>query len=114
MFIPKLTHKTKPLYEILENDNFKIEDKYKNCFNILETHWSKHLELSIPNTNESFSLETDASNIGLGAILREGNKPVAYISRLLKGSEKNYSITEKEFLAILWAMWKFEYLLLKK
>lgn len=54
-------------------------------------------------------MESDASDFGLGATLRQEGKAVAYISRLLKKSEKNYLITEKETLACLWAMEKFEY-----
>jgi hypothetical protein len=59
-------------------------------------------------------LETDASSIGLGAILRQGGKPVCYASRSLSGSEKNYGITEREVLAALWGMEKFRYILCEK
>jgi hypothetical protein len=59
-------------------------------------------------------LETDASSIGLGAILRQGGKPVCYASRSLSGSEKNYGITEREVLVSLWGMEKFRYILCGK
>ncbi|CAF1143451.1 unnamed protein product [Brachionus calyciflorus] len=56
-------------------------------------------------------LETDASDIGLGAVLsqkRDGEwKPIAYWSRQLIKSEQNYSATEKEALAIVEAMEHF-------
>lgn len=62
---------------------------------------------------ESFILQTDASDRGLGAVLLqcEGDQklPVAYASRKLKDSESVYATVEKEFLAIVWAIQKYLY-----
>jgi hypothetical protein len=69
--------------------------------------------LIYPNFKQKFVLETDASGIGLGAVLAQKdaqgvNRAVGYASRMLKGPEKNYSATEIECLAIVWAVEHFK------
>lgn len=67
-----------------------------------------HFDHTLPIT-----LATDASAIGIGAILshvmNDGTeKPIACASRVLKPAEKNYSRMEKEALAIIWGIKKFQ------
>ena len=45
-------------------------------------------------------IETDASDIAVGAVLMYNGRPIAYFSRKLHGAERNYSVTDREFLAI--------------
>ncbi|GFX01863.1 retrovirus-related Pol polyprotein from transposon 412 [Trichonephila clavipes] len=61
--------------------------------------------------SKPFLIKTDASNYALGAVLLQGeNKeehPVEFASRLLNPAERNYSTTEREALAVVWALNKF-------
>ena len=67
--------------------------------------------LKLPDLNQEFILQTDASNLSLGACLlqeHEGIKhPILYGSRKLLPREQNYSVGEREALAIIWAVEKF-------
>lgn len=72
--------------------------------------------LAYPSFEDDFVLETDASIEGLGAILSQYQQdgllhPVSYASRALSPAEKNYSITELETLAVVWAMSHFQFYL---
>jgi len=72
--------------------------------------------LAYPDFKKPFTLETDASIKGLGAILSQVQDdgklhPLAYASRSLSQSEKNYAITELETLAVVWAVTHFRYYL---
>ena len=67
--------------------------------------------LKLPDLNREFILQTDASNQRLGGCLRQvhdGVKhPVMYASKKLIPREQNYSVGEREALAIIWAVKKF-------
>ena len=72
--------------------------------------------LKFPNFEKEFCIETNASLVGLGAVLSqsqddsgfENQFPVAYASQLLSKAERNYGITDLEGLAVLWAISHFE------
>ncbi len=63
-----------------------------------------------------FKLYTDASDVGLGAVLMQEDDQrkdwvIYYEAKTLLSAEKNYPITEKECLTIMWAMQKFKHFL---
>ena len=70
--------------------------------------------LAYPDFEKDFSLETNASICGLGAVLSQVQPdgrlhPIAYASCALSPSEKNYGITDLETLAVVWAVSHFHY-----
>ncbi|CAF3617385.1 unnamed protein product [Rotaria socialis] len=77
------------------------------------------LVLEFPDPDLPFTLSTDASRLGLGAVLkqmtRDGKlKIIYYLSRVLSKSESRYSTTELEALAMVWAVVKLRSYLLGK
>ena len=68
--------------------------------------------LVYPDFNLSFTLETDASYNGLGAVLSRKLDDhrlhsVAFVSRALSPPEKNYAVTELETLVVVWSFKQF-------
>ena len=61
--------------------------------------------LQLPDFNKTFELECDASGIGLGGVLLQEGKPVAYFSEKLSDPSLNYSTYDKELLALV-RTWK--------
>lgn len=64
--------------------------------------------LKSPDFDQPFTVQTDASDVGIGAALLQGEPgslhPIAYISRKLLKNEVRYSVVKKECLAIKWAL----------
>lgn len=67
---------------------------------------SESIELTYPDVNKQFTLETDASDFAVGAVLKQEfdgkMKIVGVASRKLNEHEVNYPTHEKELLAIVW------------
>lgn len=57
--------------------------------------------LAYPDFSKTFHVTTDASNIAIGGVLSQSNRPIAFYSRTLNSAERNYSTIERELLAIV-------------
>jgi hypothetical protein len=57
-----------------------------------------------PDYSQPFDVHTDASDFGVGAIVSQNGKPLYCFSRKLTGAQLRYTTTEKEALAIIWAL----------
>jgi hypothetical protein len=73
--------------------------------------------LIAPNWNVEFHVHTNASNSALGVMFKQNlnniiNKPIYYASRLMNNVKKNYSTIEKEALAMIYVVKKFQHYLL--
>ena len=75
-----------------------------------------HPVLAYPDFTKPLRLTTDASGTGLGAVLEQdqdgGSRIIACASRTLSAPERNYSVTERECLGVVWATDHFSYYLL--
>ena len=60
--------------------------------------------LAMSNFNKVFTIETDASGEGIGAVLTQQGKPIAFMSRALGMTKKSWSMYAKEMLAIVEAI----------
>lgn len=64
--------------------------------------------MALPDFTKEFVLETDASDVGIGAVLMQQGHPIAYLSKALGQKTKGLSTYEKECLAILMAVHKWK------
>ena len=60
--------------------------------------------LAMPNFNEPFTIESDASGTGIGAVLSQQGQPIAFMSRALGITKQSWSVYAKEMLAIIHAI----------
>ena len=98
--------------------NFILVELESKCFEQLKRLVAKAPVLSFPNFSLTFYVATDASNLGIGAVLYQlpnGDESkinyISFMSRALKPHEKNYPAYKKELLGIIYACKKFHYYL---
>ena len=115
-FIPKYAHVAGPLNELISGDNSKKKKKEvqwtpecQEAFEALKEHCCTTPVLAYADCKKPFRLHTDASDLGLGAVLYQQdengkNRVIAYASRTLSQAEKNYPAHKLEFLALKWAV----------
>ena len=115
-FIHRYAQITKPLNALVSGDNAKSKKKLVEWNRDCETAFQKLKQLCSETPispyagyKKPFCLQTDASIQGLGAVLyhvqEDGtSRVIAYASRTLSKSEKNYDAHKFEFLALKWAI----------
>ena len=115
-FIKDFSRIAKPMNNLLKKDQvFKWETAQQNAFDRLKECLVKAPILQYPDFEAPFFIYTDACTTGLGAVLsqkKEGKEHViAYASRSTNKAEVNYSITDLECLAVVWAIRHFHHYL---
>lgn len=111
-FMPDFAEISKPLSQLTKKGaKFVWAEEQERSFNKLKSMLVSPPILQQIDERKPFNLKTDASDYALGAVLMQGEKenehPIEYASRLLLPAERNYSTTEREALAVVWAVKKF-------
>ncbi|XP_066324002.1 uncharacterized protein [Miscanthus floridulus] len=91
-----------PLNNLTKKDvPFKWGNEQDQAFNELKTKLCEAPLLQLPDFGKTFEIECDASGIGIGGVLLQEGKPVAYFSEKLNGPHLNYSVYDKELYALV-------------
>ena len=116
-YIDKFADIAAPLHQLTQKDTpFQWTQKNEKSFQKLKACLTEAPVLAYPQFDKHAStmvLQTDASNVGLGAVLEQDQRVVGYASRTLTKAEANYSVIQRECLAIVWAMKQFRHYLLR-
>ena len=113
-FIPHLASRLSPLYSLLKQDvSWKWNVDCEKAFNNIKDCLASQLILTHYDPTIQLILATDASNAGLGAVLYHrfpngSEKVISYASKTLTITETRYSQIEKEALAIIYGVQKFD------
>nr|GEW81948.1 putative reverse transcriptase domain-containing protein [Tanacetum cinerariifolium] len=99
----------KPMMKLTQkNVKFDWSEKAEAAFHFLKQKLCSALILALPEGSENFVVYCDASRKGLGAVLMQREKVIAYASRQLKIHEKNYTTHDLELGAVVFTlkMWR--------
>ncbi|GFV25572.1 retrovirus-related Pol polyprotein from transposon 17.6 [Trichonephila clavipes] len=108
-FIPKYADICEPLYRLNKKGaKFNWSTEAQDSFDKIKRALTEAPVLQLRNFTEQFNLFTDASGVGMGAVLNQNHRPIAFASRTLNKAERNYTVTERECLAVIWALNKFK------
>ncbi|GKD69381.1 putative reverse transcriptase domain-containing protein [Tanacetum coccineum] len=104
-FIENFSKIAKPLTSLTrKNQKYEWGKKQEEAFQTLKDNLCNAPILSLPDGVEDFVVYCDASNQGLGCVLMQRDKVIAYASRQLKIHEKNYTTHDLELGAVVFAL----------
>ncbi|GKG05518.1 putative reverse transcriptase domain-containing protein, partial [Tanacetum coccineum] len=91
-----------------KNMKFDWGEKEETAFQLTKQKLSNALILALPKGSENFIVYYDTSHKGLGVVLMQNEKVIAYASRQMKIHEKNYTTHDLELGAVVFAlkMWR--------
>jgi hypothetical protein len=108
-FIPDFSRIAKPITELLKKEaKFVWGQKCEDAFHALRQHLTTTPVLAQPDSSKPFDVYCDASGTGLGCVLMQDNRVIAYASRALRPHEQNYPTHDLELVVVVHAlkMWR--------
>lgn len=109
-FIKNYGTQVSPLHDLTRRDQvFKWTAEHQRIFQDIQEQFNKNIVLQLPDYTQRFIIDTDASDIGIGAVLSQIDKdgrerPVMFASRKLSTAELKWPVRDKEALAIIYAL----------
>jgi hypothetical protein len=117
-FISGFAHLARPLHDLTKkNTIWNWTPRHETAFNTLKERFTSAPVLTMPEPNKQFTIQTDASDKAIGAVLMQKDDngdlhPCGYLSRSLTPTEQRWQIYDRELYAIYYALFKeWRYLL---
>lgn len=102
----------RPLHDMLKKEGFKWGSDQSAAFEKLKDKMCNSPVLTLPDFSKEFIIEADACGVGIGAVLMQSGRPIAFMSKALGPKAAGQSIYEKEAIAILEAIKKWRHYIL--
>ena len=113
--IPAFAEISAPLTDLLKKgkaEHIPWSEAQERAYSLLKEYLLQEPVLKLPDLSKPFVLRTDASGVGVAAVLLQENDgklyPVGYASKKLNLTEARYPIIEKECLAVVWGIKRFK------
>jgi hypothetical protein len=104
-FIPNISRIAKPMTELLKKGvKYDWSQKCEDAFHTLRRHLTTAPVLAQPDNTKPFEVYCDASDTGLGCVLMQDNRVIAYASRALRPHEQKYPTHDLELAAVVHAL----------
>ncbi|KAA3466138.1 Transposon Ty3-I Gag-Pol polyprotein [Gossypium australe] len=93
---------------------FYWNDEQEKSFSAIKNCLTNAHLLTLPDFTKTFELEFDASGVGIGVVLTQDGRPIAYFSEKINGATLNYPVYDKEMYALIWALETWQHYLWPK
>ncbi|PKU86669.1 RNA-directed DNA polymerase [Dendrobium catenatum] len=113
-FIKGFSSLMSPITNCLKSPSFTWAAAQQKSFDKIKLALSSAPVLAFPDFDKPFQVETDASAIGVGAVMTQDGKPIEYFSEKLSTTRQKWSAYEQELYAVVRALKQWEHYLLHK
>lgn len=103
-FIAHFSSIVAPITDTIRDGNFAWTPEATMAFDLIKKKLTSAPILVLPDFSVAFELHSDASKVGIGAVLSQQGRPVAYFSEKLSGARSRYSTYDVEFYAVVQAI----------
>ena len=103
-----------PITDCMKQGEFVWTKAAAKAFNEVKQKMTEAPVMRLPDFTKPFEVECDALGVGIGGILSQEHHSIAYFSEKLNDAKQKYFTYDKEFYAIIRALWHWRHYLLSR